>query len=133
VKVGFDGRQYRLRVQLMGDSSGLFTFANSWVSSGTGGTGAAVGGDLADLFLGTPTAGQYDLAARADYHAYYIGTFVQDDWRINSRLTVNLGLRFDIDTPYGEKFGRTVSGFDPKATNSASAAATAAFTAPTVP
>jgi hypothetical protein len=132
VKVGFDGRQYRLRVQLMGDSSGLFTFANNWVSSGTGGTGAAVGGDLADLFLGTPTAGQYDLAARADYHAYYIGTFVQDDWRINSRLTVNLGLRFDIDTPYGEKFGRTVSGFDPKATNSASAAATAAFTAPTV-
>jgi hypothetical protein len=127
LKVGFDGRQYRLRVQLMGDSSGSFTFANSWVSSGTGGTGAAVGGDLADLFLGTPTAGQYDLAARADYHSYYIGTFVQDDWRINSHLTVNLGLRFDIDTPYGDKFGRTVSGFDPNATNSASAAATAAF------
>jgi hypothetical protein len=132
LKAGFDGRQYRLRVQNMGDSSGAFTFANSFVNSGTGGTGAAVGGDLASLFLGLPTTGEYDLNARADYHSYYIGTFVQDDWRVSNRLTVNLGVRFDIDTPYGEKFGRTVDGFNTSATNSASAAATAAFKAASV-
>jgi hypothetical protein len=128
LKVGFDGRQYRLVVQAFGDSSGLFTFANSWVNNGTGGTGAAVGGDLADLFLGTPTTGQYDKNARADYRSYYIGSFVQDDWRLNSHLTVNLGLRFDIDTPYGEALGRTVNGFDPTATNAVSTTAATAFT-----
>jgi hypothetical protein len=127
IKAGFDGRQYRLRVQNFGDSSGSFTFANSFDNIGTAGTGAAVGGDLASLLLGLPTSGEYDLNARADYRSYYIGTFIQDDWRLNSRLTVNLGLRFDIDTPYGEKLGRTVNGFNPAATNSASAAATTAF------
>jgi hypothetical protein len=127
IKAGFDGRQYRLRVQNFGDSSGSFTFANSFDNIGTAGTGAAVGGDLASLLLGLPTSGEYDLNARADYRSYYIGTFVQDDWRVNSHLTVNLGLRFDIDTPYGEKLGRTVSGFNPAATNSASAAAATAF------
>jgi hypothetical protein len=126
-KAGFDGRQYRLRVQNFGDSSGSFTFANSFDNIGTKGTGASVGGDLASLLLGLPTSGEYDLNTRADYHSYYIGSFLQDDWRVNSHLTVNLGLRFDIDTPYGEKFGRTVNGFNPTATNSASAGATAAF------
>jgi hypothetical protein len=131
MKIGFDGRRYLLRVNATGDSSGLFTFANSWVNNGTGGTGASVGGDLADLFLGLPTAGEYDVNTNSDYRSYYIGTFIQDDWRINSQLTVNLGLRFDIDTPYGEKFGRTASGFDPTATNTASTAAASAFNAAT--
>ena len=49
--------------------------------------------------------------------SYYYGAFVQDDWRVTDHLTLNLGVRFDKDTPYGEKFGRTVNGFDPTATN----------------
>jgi hypothetical protein len=131
LKIGFDGRRYLLRVHADQYASGKFAFGSSWVNSGTGGTGASVGGDLADLFLGLPTSGEYDVDANSDYRSYYIGTFVQDDWRISNRLTVNLGLRFDIDTPYGEKFGRTVSGFDPTATNTASTAAAVAFSAGT--
>jgi hypothetical protein len=86
---------------------------------------------LADFYFGLPTVGQYDLAARADYGSYYIGSFLQDDWRATDHLTFNLGVRFDIDTPYGETFGRTVSGFNPAATNTATAAASA-FTPTTV-
>jgi hypothetical protein len=127
LKVGFDGRQYRLRILSFGDSSGAFTFATSFVTSGSGGSAQGFGGDLASLFLGLPTSGEYDINTKGDYRSYYIGTFVQDDWRVTSHLTVNAGLRFDIDTPYGEKFGRTVSGFDSSAVNSASSAASAAF------
>jgi hypothetical protein len=129
VKVGFDGRQYRLRVQNFGDSSGSFTFNSNFVESGSKGTAQTFGGDLADFLFGLPGAGEYDLQARADYRSYYIGSFVQDDWRVSPRLTLNIGLRFDIDTPFGDKFGRTVSGFNPTAVNSASTAAAAAFAA----
>jgi len=125
-KAGFDGRQYRLRVQNFGNSSGSFTYANSFVTNGSAGGNASIGGDLADMLLGTPTSGQYDINTRGDYRSYYIGTFFQDDWRVNDRLTVNMGLRFDIDTPYGEKFGRTVSGFNPLAVNAVSGVALAA-------
>ena len=129
LKVGFDGREYRLRVQNFGNSSGAFNFSPTFVTAGTGAAAQSFGGDLADFYFGLPTVGQYDLAAKGDYRSFYIGSFAQDDWRVTDPLTLNLGLRFDIDTPFGEKFGRTVNGFNPGATNTASGAA--ALFAPT--
>jgi hypothetical protein len=121
LKIGFDGRRYLLRDTSYGNSSGGFNFGENWVTAGTGAsTSTLFGGDLASFELGLPNAGQYDLNAEGDYRGYYVGTFVQDDWRVSSELTLNLGLRFDIDTPFGEKFGRTVNGFNPTATNTVS-------------
>jgi hypothetical protein len=114
-KVGFDGRQYRLSVQNFGDASGAFTYNTSWTNSGSSGTTSAMGLDLAAMLLGIPSSAEYDQNARADYHQYYVGSFVQDDWRLNPRLTVNLGLRFDINTPFEERLGKTVNGFNPTA------------------
>jgi hypothetical protein len=87
-KIGFDGRRYGLTVQNFGDSSGSFTFNSNFVTSGSKGTAQTFGGDLADFMFGLPGAGEYDLNARADYRSYYIGSFVQDDWRVNDRLTL---------------------------------------------
>lgn len=42
----------------------------------------------------------------------YYAAFFQDDWRINSRLTVNLGLRWDLETPPTERYNRQNAGFD---------------------
>ena len=132
LKIGFDGREYRLRVQSFGNSSGAFNFTPTFVESGSNGANQNFGGDLADFYFGLPTVGQYDLAAKADYRSFYIGSFVQDDWRVNDHFTLNLGLRFDIDTPYGEKYGRTVNGFNTAALTSVSGAASAAFVPTTV-
>ena len=129
LKVGFDGRRYGLQVQNYGNSAGSFTFNSNFVTSGTKGAAQTFGGDLASFLFGLPGAGQFDRAARADYKSYYVGTFLQDDWRVSNELTLNMGVRFDIDTPFHEKFGRTVNGFDPAASNSASTAASAAYAA----
>jgi hypothetical protein len=40
------------------------------------------------------------------------GYYVQDDWRVNSRLTLNLGMRYDLYTPYTEK-NNILANFDP--------------------
>lgn len=125
LKIGFDGRKYLMSIQNFGASSGSFEFNSSWVNSGTSsGVSNIFGGDLAAFMLGLPSNGtsssgtgsQYDINARGDYHQFYVGTFVQDDWRVNDKLSVNAGLRFDIDTPFTEKLGRTVNGFDSTAT-----------------
>ena len=130
LKVGFDGRQYRLSVQNFGNSDGTLDFGSSFVTSGTAATAApSFGGDLASFYFGLPSSGSLDNNVRADYHSYYIGAFLQDDWRVSNKLTVNLGVRFDIDTPFREKAGKTVDGFDPTAVNSASAGAAAKFAA----
>ena len=132
LKIGFDGRQYRLSVLNFGNASGAFNFGTAFVTSGTGGTTQAFGGDLASFYFGLPTAGEYDLNSRSDYHSYYTGSFIQDDWRVTDHLTINAGLRFDIDTPFRERAGKTVNGFNPTAINSVSTTAAAAFKAPTV-
>lgn len=126
VKVGFDGRQYRERISNLGSPSGTFTFGNNWMEGGVNSASVPkFGADLASFELGLASneSDDFDLNSEADYKSYYVGIFAQDDWRATPQLTLNMGLRYDVDTPLGEKFGRTVNGFDPTATNTASSAA----------
>ncbi len=129
LKIGFDGREYRLRVAQFANSSGNFTFNSAFVNAGTGAANQSFGGDLASFLYGLPGSGSFDKQAEADYLNYYVGAFAQDDWRVTDRLTLNLGLRYDVNTPFGERYGRTVNGFDPTAPNTASAPAAAAYAA----
>jgi Carboxypeptidase regulatory-like domain/TonB-dependent Receptor Plug Domain/TonB dependent receptor len=41
-----------------------------------------------------------------DDHRYYMGAYIQDDWKATPRLTLNLGVRWDLTTPYLEVNGR---------------------------
>jgi hypothetical protein len=115
LKVGFDGRQYRLSVTTYGDASGAFTFNSSYTNPSSASSTTEMGLDLAALMLGVPSSGEYDVNARADYHQDYVGSFIQDDWRVSNKLTLNLGVRYDINTPFEERLGRTVNGFNPTA------------------
>jgi hypothetical protein len=127
LKLGFDGRQYRLSVRNFGNAAGTFAFGTNFVTAGTGAASQSFGGDLASFYFGLPSTGSIDNTARGDYHSYYVGSFLQDDWRVTDHLTLNLGVRYDIDTPFREKNNAVVNGFNPAAVNSASTAAAAAF------
>ena len=74
---------------------------------------------FSDFLLGLPaaTAG-YDLSVRPpmDVHNWEQGYFAQDDWKITPRLTVNLGLRYDLISPFVEKNDLMVN-FDPTLMN----------------
>ena len=62
--------------------------------------GAISGAPFADLLLGYPTLsllGTNDNAQKL--RTWSFNTFVQDDWRLSSRLTVNMGLRYEFNAP----------------------------------
>ena len=128
LKAGGDGRLYRLNVTQYSNSTGTFSFGNTYVRSSSSASGTvAQGQDLASLLLGLPTGGSFDINTSSSFYSYYGALFLQDDWRVSRTLTLNLGLRFDHETPYTEKYGRTVNGFDTTSPNPLAAAAMAAY------
>jgi hypothetical protein len=131
LKFGVDLRQYNLNAFSDGNSAGAFSFsANSWVKASSSASSTVVlGQDLAELLLGLPTSGSFDVNTSAAYSEHYGAVFAQDDWRIRKNLTINLGIRFEYDAPYQERYKRTVNGFDTTSTNPLSAAAVAAYNA----
>src|SRR5258706_9979411 len=129
-KVGADLRDYRESTFGHGNSDGTFTFNSNWTNNPSVTTTAApFGQDFAAFLLGLPSSGSFDInthsTTKSDYYAFYI----QDDWRARSNLTVNLGLRWEHETPTVERYNRAENGFDPTLANPISAAAAAAFAA----
>jgi hypothetical protein len=116
LKAGADFRQYRLNYFTAGNSTGQFSFSgNSWVrASSSASSTVAMGQDWASFMLGLPytsSGSVYDINSAASLYQYYGGFFIQDDWRVSKTLSVNLGLRYDRDFPWNEKWSRVVNGY----------------------
>ncbi len=78
--------------------------------------GNGLGGDgYASFLLGYPSGGQSNYAAYPFYRQWYIAPYLQDDWKVNNRLTINLGLRYDLNEPPTEKYNRLDAPFNPNA------------------
>ena len=64
---------------------------------------------------GCPPAARIDRNASRLNDTWYHGVFVQDDWKVTDRLTVNLGLRYEYEGATTDSQNRNVRGFDPSA------------------
>jgi hypothetical protein len=68
--------------------------------------GTETGDPYADLLLGTPS--NYTQSSGQPFYLRnrYVGAYVQDSWRLNSGVTVNAGLRWDVIMPWWEKYNQ---------------------------
>lgn len=113
IKYGAEARRSMDHEISLSSASGSFTFA----TQPTGQPGSAsTGNGLASLLLGFPTAYSAASTEPLTRVSWYLAAFVQDDWTITPRLTLNLGLRWETDTPIKDENNR-MNSFDATAIN----------------
>jgi hypothetical protein len=111
LKAGADVR--RMAVELATESvmGGQFTFDRLFTSN------AGVGGhELASVLLGLPTSSSESFVpfdrGFGEWYTNYYGAYIQDDWRVSQRLSVNYGVRFEHEDGLREVDNRQSVGFD---------------------
>ena len=94
------------------DAAGTYNFNRSWTSSNPQVNDPAAGNAIATFLLGYMSSATATLNA-ATYQSWnYTVGFFQDDWQVTRRLTLNLGLRWDYESPMVERYNRQNVGFD---------------------
>ncbi len=105
VKWGLEYRYSRNQDDFNQYAGGSFSFNNRVTGDG-----------LAQLLLGWTTRGQLVDTDILNTRSDYWGAYLQDSWKVSDRFTLNIGLRWDVDTPRWE-LSNNQSGFDPDGTN----------------
>src|SRR5690606_1848462 len=110
--------------------AGVYRFNSGFTNEGSGRPSAPIGQDLAALMLGLPASNsQIEIAPSRTNRSWYHGVFVQDDWQVTNKLTVNLGLRYEYEGAPTDAANANVRGFDPTAELAVSDAARARYAA----
>ncbi len=118
IKAGGDFRVFRYFDIQASDITPSFSFNQTWTQRDPFSANALEGWSMASFLLGTPASGTNRIPASVAVQFFYTSGYLQDDWRVNQRLTLNLGLRYDLETPFTERFNRTTT-FDLTVRNSA--------------
>jgi hypothetical protein len=96
LKAGADFRYYQLNVRNICAPFGQFTF-----------NGTETGDDFADFLLGAPNYYVQCTMQFQDDRSRYGGFFAQDTWKMKPNLTLNYGVRWDINMPWYDTQGKT--------------------------
>jgi hypothetical protein len=129
LRVGYDWRLLRQTEVSTGWQGGAYGFDGSYTDAANNAT-QQYGQGIAAFVLGLPTNNSFiENHAQSDYRVQSHGLWMQDDWRVSDRLTLNLGVRYDLELGMTEAENRNTRGFDLTTASPIQAAAQAAFAA----
>jgi hypothetical protein len=108
----FGGELNRTRFNEQGAASPNGTFTPAGVYTNSGLTGAAVTPQtsVGDYLLGDLTSSLWQTGqASGELRSTYYGIYLQDSWKITSKLTVNYGIRYEYQQPWSDKYDHIVN------------------------
>ncbi len=124
IKFGFDGRIHQINYIQTNAPNGVFSFNADGSYACPSGQDNCGGDPMASFMMGQFTQGgagngggsYYEIQFRPATTNYQYGWFVQDNWKLNPKLTLNLGLRYDVTLPRTDRYNRQ-NWFDPNVTS----------------
>jgi hypothetical protein len=131
------GVEYRLQRETAfnyGFAAPQLLFSNNYTRGPLDNSAAApIGQGMASMLYGIPTGGTINNNASSAQQSTYWGFFAQDDWRITPKFTLNIGLRYEYESPVNERYNRSIAGFDFSTANPVSAQAQANYARSPIP
>ena len=132
IEFGLEWREYR--EQYYGNTpaqAGTFNFSTNWtkgpLDNSTAAPSGGIGQGLASLLLGLPTGGSVAKNANYAEASTVWAPYIQDTWKASRKLTLTLGLRYELEGPLTERYDRSVKGFIYNAPQPIQAAVQAAY------
>jgi hypothetical protein len=117
-KFGFEGRIHQQNYIQTNAPLGLFSFNALGTSQCPVPDVTQCGGDSMASFMmgqisnGSPYGSVYEIQFEPATESFQYAGFVQDNWKVKPKLTLNLGLRYDVNLPRTERYNR-MNWFDP--------------------
>lgn len=116
---GLDARFMQLAHDLISGGNN-FWIDRTWTQYNCGSCGSwdpASGNSIASLLLGNPTSGSNTINVSTFWSSHYWAPYVQDDWKVTRKLTLNLGVRWDFMPAATERHNRGNYAFSTTAVN----------------
>ena len=104
VTFGYDLFRRGMNTVQMGSPSGAFSFTGQFTQNPASAAGTGAG--LADALLGLDASASLSIWQETGTRRWEHGLYINDDYRITNRLTLNLGLRYELVTPWTEIHNR---------------------------
>lgn len=120
IHTGFEFNYTALGQNNTGQNFGQLNFNQFWTQQlSDKNQGQFDGSSVADLLLGYPTATDSRVDNNAAFYRTrpYYALYVQDSWKVKPRFTVDMGIRYDVQVPWKERYNQLNSGFDFNAVN----------------
>lgn len=117
MRFGFEGNLLHYNVQNPQSGFTGYTFSRAFTQHNYQTADANSGDPAAALLLGDFDSVGYNIQIAYALGQRYYAPFVQDDWRLTPKITLNLGVRWDYESPYTDRFNRLVNGFCATCTN----------------
>ena len=111
LKMGGEYRHVNALPVTSGDYNGSFSFTGGYTQRDPNTADTVSGNSVASFLLGYPSAGDFGGGNERREQWHYTALFFQDDVRVSRKLTVNLGLRWDYESPATEAQNRLIRGF----------------------
>ena len=116
IKTGFDFRAIHVAGRPT-VTPGAYSFSSGFSSASGTSNVLGTGASLASELLGFPTSASVTTSENLEDHVDYYGMFVQDDFRVNTKLTLNFGIRYEYETGLQSSLKSLIVGFNPAIVN----------------